>query len=128
VTTLPDGLAEMLLTGGCTEQDAKIASGAVSVRCEGAARSAAGIPTTLFGSLARLCKNGAMERQPMLTARERQEEANRFTASLAGLAAALLLGLIGLWVADGLAQVSKLEDCLLQSRMNCERVELSPAP
>jgi hypothetical protein len=69
-----------------------------------------------------------MERQPMLTARERQEEANRFTASLAGLAAALLLGLIGLWVADGLAQVSKLEDCLLQSRMNCERVELSPAP
>jgi hypothetical protein len=69
-----------------------------------------------------------MERRTTLTARERQEEANRFTASLAGLAAALLLGLVGLWVASGLAQVSKLEDCLLQARMNCERVELSPAP
>jgi hypothetical protein len=41
---------------------------------------------------------------------------------------ALLLGLIGLWVAEGLAQVSKLEDCLLQGRMNCERIELSPVP
>lgn len=70
----------------------------------------------------------AMERRTSLTPRERQEEADRFTASLAGFAVALLLGLIGLWVADGLAQVSTLEDCLLQGRMNCERIELSPAP
>jgi hypothetical protein len=69
-----------------------------------------------------------MKRRILLTARERQEESDRFTASLAGLAVALLLGLIGLWVADGLAQESKLEDCLLQGRMNCERIELSPVP
>ncbi len=54
------------------------------------------------------------------TPRERQEEA--------GFAVGLLLGLIGLWVADGLARVSKLEDCLLRGRMNCERIESSPVP
>jgi len=69
-----------------------------------------------------------MENRTALTPRERQEEADRFTASLAGFAVALLLGLIGLWVAEGLAEVSKLEDCLLQGRMNCERIELSPSP
>jgi hypothetical protein len=69
-----------------------------------------------------------MDNRTALTRRERQEEADRFTASLAGFAVALLLGLIGLWVADGLAQVSKLEDCLLQGRTNCERIELSPSP
>jgi len=69
-----------------------------------------------------------MKQRTTLTFRERQEEADRFTASLAGFAVALALGLLGLWVADGLAQVSKLEDCLLQGRMNCERIELSPGP
>jgi hypothetical protein len=69
-----------------------------------------------------------MKKPRILTPRERQEEADRFTLSLAGFAVALALGLIGLWVADGLAQVSKLEDCLLQGRMNCERIELSPRP
>ena len=63
-----------------------------------------------------------------MTPRERQEEADRFTSSLAAFAVALLLGLLGLWVADGLAQVSKLENCLMQGRMNCERIELSPSP
>jgi hypothetical protein len=86
------------------------------VRC----RADRSLPTAICGKIE------YMERRPALTPRERQEEADRFTASLAGLAAALLLGLIGLWVADGLAQVSKLEDCLLQGRTNCERIELSP--
>jgi hypothetical protein len=57
---------------------------------------------------------------------ERREDANRFTATLAGFAAAVLLGVIGFWVMDRLARQSKLEDCLLQGRMNCERLELSP--
>jgi hypothetical protein len=63
-----------------------------------------------------------------LSARERQEEADRFTRSLAGLALSLLLMGIGLWLAEALAMEAKLEDCLLQGRMNCERIELHPAP
>ena len=64
----------------------------------------------------------------LLSERERQEEANRFTRSLAGLAFSLLLMSIGLWLAEALATETKLEDCLLQGRMNCERIELHPAP
>jgi hypothetical protein len=60
-----------------------------------------------------------------LNARDRDEEDNRFTASLAGLAMALLLVVIALFVIDRLAAVSKLEDCLLQGRKNCKRIELS---
>jgi hypothetical protein len=60
-----------------------------------------------------------------LNARDRDDEDNRFTASLAGLAMALLLTIIALLVIDRLATVSKLEDCLLQGRKNCKRIELS---
>jgi hypothetical protein len=69
-----------------------------------------------------------MERRTILTPRERQEEADRFTQTLAGLAVAVFLAVVSLWVADRLARLSKLEDCLLQGRMNCERVEFSPMP
>lgn len=58
--------------------------------------------------------------------REREEEDRRFTASLAGLAAALFLILIGLYVTEQLAAESKLEDCMLQGRLDCMRVELTP--
>jgi hypothetical protein len=57
--------------------------------------------------------------------RDRDEEDDRFTASLAGLAIALLLTIAALVVIDRLAVVSKLEDCLLQGRKNCKRIELS---
>lgn len=58
--------------------------------------------------------------------RERAEDDQRFTASLAGLAAALFLLLIGLYVTEELAAQSKLEDCVLQGRADCMRVQLSP--
>jgi hypothetical protein len=58
--------------------------------------------------------------------RQRREEEDRFTKSLAGLAVALFLLVIGLWLAEALARESKLEDCMLQGRMNCERIEMSP--
>lgn len=61
-----------------------------------------------------------------MTERERQEEEDRFTTTLAGLAVAIFLGVVGLYVLQGLAAVSSLEDCLLQGRMNCERIEMSP--
>jgi hypothetical protein len=59
---------------------------------------------------------------------ERQEEDDRFTTSLAGLATAILLGGLGLYLAEQLATISKLEDCLLQGRLNCERIEISAGP
>ncbi len=61
-----------------------------------------------------------------MTERERREEDDRITRSLAGLAVALLLLVVGLWLAQALAAEAKLEDCLLQGRMNCERIDLSP--
>jgi hypothetical protein len=58
--------------------------------------------------------------------RERREDDHRFTTSLAGLAVALLLIVIGLYVVEGLAKQSKLEDCVLQGRADCVRVDLTP--
>lgn len=55
---------------------------------------------------------------------ERDNEENRFTASLAGLAIALLLVVVGLYLIQKLAASSKLEDCLLQGRTNCAPIEV----
>ncbi len=58
--------------------------------------------------------------------REREEDDRRFTASLAGLAVACFLILIGLYVIEQLAAQGKLEDCVLQGRADCVRVDLTP--
>jgi hypothetical protein len=50
---------------------------------------------------------------------ERQEEANRQTASLAGLAVALLLVVVGLFLVQELHAKAMLEDCLLAGHRNC---------
>lgn len=57
--------------------------------------------------------------------REREEDDRRFTNSLAGLAVALFLVWIGLYVTEQLAAESKLEDCVLQGRMDCMRVDMT---
>lgn len=59
--------------------------------------------------------------------REREEDDRRFTASLAGLAVALFLIWIGLYVTEQLAAESKLEDCALQGRMDCMRIDMNSA-
>ena len=64
-------------------------------------------------------------RRATMSDNERQEEDDRFTASLAGLAMAIFLGVVGFYLAEQLADISKREDCLLQGRLNCERIELS---
>jgi hypothetical protein len=56
---------------------------------------------------------------------EKEEEDVRFTTSLAGLAVALLLAVVGLYLLEALAAESKLEDCFLQGRMNCVPIEVS---
>jgi hypothetical protein len=55
---------------------------------------------------------------------DRQDDDDRFTASLAGLAVALFLGIVGLYLLQELARISKLEDCVLQGRRDCGRVEM----
>lgn len=48
--------------------------------------------------------------------------ANRITASLAGLTFALVLVLGGLFLLRGLTEKSRVEDCLLAGRIDCDRV------
>jgi len=56
---------------------------------------------------------------------EREEDDARFTASLAALALCLFLAWLGLYLLDALAAEGRLEDCMMQGRTNCERVDLS---
>ena len=51
-----------------------------------------------------------------------QEEANRVTASLAGLAMALFLVVVGLFLVQQLRDKARIEDCLLSGRINCDQL------
>ena len=53
---------------------------------------------------------------------DEQAEANRITGSLAGLALALLLVVVGLFLVQNLATKARLEDCLLSGRTNCDTI------
>ena len=53
---------------------------------------------------------------------DEQTEENRVTMSLAALAFALLLVVVGLFLVQHLASKAKIEDCLLSGRMNCDAV------
>lgn len=60
------------------------------------------------------------QRRPWLSEEEAQEEANRQTASLAGVAITLLLLVLGVFLVHQLHAKSELEDCLLAGRTNCD--------
>lgn len=47
-------------------------------------------------------------------------EANRLTASLAGLAVALMLVVAGLFLIQHLRDKARIEDCLMSGRLNCD--------
>jgi hypothetical protein len=49
----------------------------------------------------------------------REDEEARTTRSLAGLAMALLLLVIGLFLTQKLTAMARMEDCLLAGRTNC---------
>ncbi|MDR3536739.1 MAG: hypothetical protein P4L71_09595 [Acetobacteraceae bacterium] len=53
---------------------------------------------------------------------EEQREANRQTASLAAVAITLLLLIVGLFLVRELTAKSRVEDCLLSGRRNCDLV------
>lgn len=48
------------------------------------------------------------------------ESINRQTASLAGLAVALFLVVVGLYLIQALHEKTRVEDCLLAGRLNCD--------
>jgi len=60
-----------------------------------------------------------------LFADEDEDGADRQTASLAGLAVALLLVVIGLFLVRTLHAKCVIEDCLLSGRSNCDALLLS---
>jgi hypothetical protein len=57
--------------------------------------------------------------------REREEDDQRFTSSLAALAFSLFLIVVSLYIIGQLAAESKLEDCVMQGRANCVSVNLT---
>jgi len=59
----------------------------------------------------------------MIRTDEDKDDDVRFTMSLAGLAFSLFLALVGFYVLNALAAESKLEDCMMQGRMNCEPID-----
>ena len=62
-----------------------------------------------------------MIRPSVWTREAEQEEANRVTASLAGLAMALFLVVAGLFLVQHLREKARIEDCLLSGRLNCDQ-------
>ncbi len=58
---------------------------------------------------------------------DRQEEDDRVTRSLAGLAVILGLVVISLYLVQRLAEVSRVQDCVMSGRKNCETMDLSGA-
>ena len=57
-----------------------------------------------------------------LTDEQTQSDADRQTAGLAGFAFVLLLLVAGLFLVHTLYQKSKIEDCLMAGRHDCDRL------
>jgi hypothetical protein len=53
-----------------------------------------------------------------------QEQDGSQRRALAGLAIAVVLLVVGLWLAHELTAASKMQDCLMTGRTNCNVVEL----
>ena len=68
-----------------------------------------------------------MRWMPLHTAEDEAAEANRLTASLAGLAMALALVVAGLFLIQHLRDKARIEDCLMSGRFNCDAVAASAA-
>ena len=61
-----------------------------------------------------------MRKRPDEDERDRQQDADRQTKALAGLAIVLALGLVALFVIQHLKTEGEIEDCLLAQRTNCD--------
>jgi len=53
---------------------------------------------------------------------EPEQDGNR-TPAIAGLAIAVVLLVVGLWLAHALTASSKMQDCVMSGRTNCNVIE-----
>ena len=51
------------------------------------------------------------------------EQGNNRRAAIAGLAIAIVLLVVGIWLARELTAASKLQDCVMSGRTNCNVIE-----
>ena len=67
---------------------------------------------------------GAMPRiaRFILAGDDHQDDADRQTASLAGMAVTLFLVVVALFLINHLRRSSAIEDCLLAGRTNCDQI------
>ena len=68
----------------------------------------------------------ALAMQPTPKKPPAEDQERRLTASLAGLAIALLLLVVGLFLTQKLAQMAKIQDCVMSGRTNCAPIEVPP--
>jgi hypothetical protein len=61
----------------------------------------------------------------MLDERDDEKAANRQTASLLGVAVTLLLLIVGLFLVQQLGASSRIQDCLMSGRSNCDALTAS---
>lgn len=54
--------------------------------------------------------------------RQDQDDADRQTEGLAGVAVVLMLLVVGLFLVHTLSAKSKIEDCLMAGRANCDKL------
>ena len=66
------------------------------------------------------------QERPWFDEADTEDEADRQTASLAGIAVILVLLVAGLFLVHHLHAKSAIEDCLLAGRMNCDAVAMRP--
>jgi hypothetical protein len=52
-----------------------------------------------------------------------QQDRERNTPAIAGLAIAAVLLVVGLWLAHELRAASKMQDCVLSGRTNCNEIQ-----
>ena len=62
-------------------------------------------------------------RKPKSPKPERPEPAGNNTPAMAGLAIAVVLLVVGLWLARELRSASKMQDCVMSGRTNCNVIQ-----
>ena len=71
-------------------------------------------------------KRQSTELQNVRPEKDRSEETEsqgNHTAAMAGLAIAVVLLVVGLWLARELTAASKMQDCLMSGRTNCNVIQ-----